>query len=455
MKPASFLVKIKLQLAMFAFAALLGQTGLAAVGFTITPSSISNTYIGSVTLQISGLTSGDTVLVRKYLDLNTNGVVDGADILWQQFQLADGQASVFHDGSTAVTNFNVPGDTDGSTNGSITAKLYPGFDFAQRFIGKYLFVLSSPAGHFTPITNSFTVTNFPYAQSFTGSVVSNGTAIPDAIVILFQPSNGGLNPQGGAVANNAGAFSIKAATGTYLLGALKTNFVANMNASPLVTLGAGATIATNLPLTNATESISGNVIDVNNSTIGLAGFLVPVQTPSNYLAAAFTDTNGNYTAGVIPAQWKVGQNEKGLMYKGYLSLQNTRKVDATTGSVSGVTIALPKATAIFYGTVKDNLGNPLPGVAIDSQDNNGNYEAEGVSDTNGNYVVVALGVEQRSVECTQNQDGLLPIIFIPRGNSTSLLPTARLTALTSPPFWRRISSPDTFSSTAIRSAEWA
>ena len=391
MKTASFLVKIKLQLAIFAFAVLLSQSGLAAVGFTITPSSISNTYNGSVTLQITGLTSGDTVLVQKYLDLNANGVVDGSDILWQQFQLTDGQSTIFHDGSTAVTNFNVPGDTDGSTNGSITAKLYPSSDFTQVFPAKYLFVLSSPAAHFSPITNSFTVTNFSFAQSITGNVVSNGLAIPDAFVILFQPGNGGLNPGGGAVANNSGAYSIKAATGTYTLVAAKSNFVASLSASPSVTLGAGATITTNLPLSNATETISGNVIDVDNSTIGLAGFLVPVQTPSNYLALAFTDTNGNYSAGVIPAQWKVGQNEKGLASIGYLSLQNSRKVDTTTGSVSGVTIALPKETAVIYGKVRDNLGNPLPGVVVDSDDNNGNYEAQGVSDTNGDYVVAALG----------------------------------------------------------------
>ena len=67
------------------------------------------------------------------------------------------------------------------------------------------------------------------------------------------------------------------------------------------------------------------------------------------------------------------------------------KVDTTAGSVSGVTIAVPKATAVFYGTVKDNLGNPLPGVAIYSSDSNGNYETDGYSDTAGNYVAGALG----------------------------------------------------------------
>ena len=363
----------------------------AAVTFTVTPAAVSNTYSGTITLQVTGLTNTETVVVQKFLDANTNGVVNANDILMQQFQLTDGQASVFHDGGTAVTNFNVPGDTDGTANGQITAKLYLGYDFAQLIVGKYLFVLSSPVGHFSPVTNSFSVTNFPFAQSFAGNVVNSGTNVPNAVVILFQPSGGGQNPQVGAVANNSGSYTIKAPPGTYLLAAFKTNFVANLGVSPYVTLGVGATITTNVPVTNATQSISGNVIDVNNSSIGLAGYLVPVQSTNNLLALAFTDTNGNYNARVIPGQWKISSNAKGLVYKGYLALQNSTKVDTSAGSVSGVTIALPKATAAFYGTVKDNLGNPLPGIAIYSSDNNGNYQTDGYADANGNYVAGAIG----------------------------------------------------------------
>ncbi len=51
---------------------------------------------GSVTLQISGLTAGDTVVVQKFLDLNTNGVIDASDYLVQQFNLTDGQAGHGH-----------------------------------------------------------------------------------------------------------------------------------------------------------------------------------------------------------------------------------------------------------------------------------------------------------------------------------------------------------------------
>ena len=46
----------------------------AAVSFTVTPAAVSNTYNGTITLQVGGLTNTDTVLIQKFLDLNTNGV---------------------------------------------------------------------------------------------------------------------------------------------------------------------------------------------------------------------------------------------------------------------------------------------------------------------------------------------------------------------------------------------
>ena len=89
-----------------AFALFAGHNARAAVAFTITPSTVSNTYSGTVTLQVTGLTNTETVVVQKYLDLNTNGIIGGADTLVQQFTLQDGVVSVIG----GVTNRNVPGD---------------------------------------------------------------------------------------------------------------------------------------------------------------------------------------------------------------------------------------------------------------------------------------------------------------------------------------------------------
>src|SRR6266851_2052075 len=112
------LPKIGLRLVVFQLGLLLGQTGWATVGFTVTPSAVSNTYTGTITLQVTGLTNTETVVVQKFLDQNTNGVIGGADTLVQQFTLQDGVNSVIG----GVTNRNVPGDLNSAT-GAITAVL--------------------------------------------------------------------------------------------------------------------------------------------------------------------------------------------------------------------------------------------------------------------------------------------------------------------------------------------
>ncbi len=79
------------------------------------------------------------------------------------------------------------------------------------------------------------------------------------------------------------------------------------------------------------------------------------------------------------------------MESGYY-LPNDLAVDTTTGSVPGLVISVPKTTAIFYGKVRDIYGNPLPGVAVYSQDNDGNYnQLDGFAFTNGQYVTAAIG----------------------------------------------------------------
>ncbi len=366
------------------------RNAMAAVAFTVTPAAVSNTYNGTITLQVTGLNPGETVLFQKYLDANSNSVIDAGDLLFQQFKLTDGSAMVIG----GVTNFNVPGDTD-TTAGQITAKLTFQPDFSQTIAGKYLFKLSSPTNHFTPVTNSFMVTNYPYAQKFTGTVMSNGVPVPNAGVILFLPLSGdSLNPIGGTVANNSGVYTIPAPAGTYLLAAFQSNCIADTTAAANLVLGNGVIFNTNLNLIPATQSISGKFIDTNTSA-GLPGLFLAVQTKNkNLIGLGFTDTNGNFSVHVNANQWGIGGDTADLAFYGYVGPQNKTVIDTTGGSVSGVTIALHKATALFYGSVKDNLGNVLPGGTVEiyaNDNNNGLYEIDGYTDANGNYVAGVVG----------------------------------------------------------------
>jgi hypothetical protein len=407
---------------------LCAWTASAAVTFTISPSTISNTYAGPVTLQITNIPTGDTVVVQKYLDLASNGVIDGNDLLVQQFTLTDGQATTFTNGALTITNMLVPGDLNPST-GAITAQLTfepinPGGSFVQSFLGQYLFKLSSPAGHFAAITNSFVVTNFPFGQSFSGVVRSNTLAVSNAVVLLFSPNSSGSNPQYGTVANGSGNYSIQAPPGTYLLAAYKTNYLANLSTEPTVTLTSGESVVTNISLTNATESFSGKVVDVNNSSLGLPGALLPFTSANNFLTIVFSDTNGNFSLAVNTNQWKVNSDSGSLDTHGYLELSNNYKVNTATGAVSGLTLSVPKAAAMIYGTVKNNLGQPIPGVQIYSSDTVGQYEDDPKTDQNGNYYAGALA---ESWQISLSGDDIALSNYVASGSSQFALSTGQAT----------------------------
>jgi hypothetical protein len=365
-----------------------------AVTFSVTPSAVSNTYNGVITLQVLGLTNTETVVIQKFLDLNTNGVIDASDWLVQQFSLTDGQAGMSIGG---IVNSNVPGDAD-STAGQITAQLsFRNGDFMQNVAGQYAFKLSSPGGHFVPITTLFNVTNVPYAQKFTGNVVSNrsSTTLPNAMVLLFgppRPGKGGPGgpPVAGAMANNAGSYSIPAPPGTYMVVAFKGNYLTDFSASPVLTLGSGAPVTTNLTLTNATSSISGQLVDANNSGVALPGIFISANANSGLMGVGFSDTNGSFSVGVQsgPGQWGLSFDDTSLVVRGYVGLQNGTNVSA---GQTNVILAVPKVTALFYGSVKDGGGNPLPGIDVSAYDNNNQYQADAYTDANGKYVAGVLG----------------------------------------------------------------
>ena len=87
-------------------------------------------------------------------------------------------------------------------------------------------------------------------------------------------------------------------------------------------------------------------------------------------------------------QWSIGSESQAILVDGYVG--SNADFTANAGQ-SGVSIAFPKASALFYGKVKDSSGNPLAGVPISPNDNNNNFDAQALSDPNGYYVVGVLG----------------------------------------------------------------
>jgi len=396
---------------------LSSQSLLAAVGFTLTPSTVSNTYHGILTLQITGLTSGESVVVQKFLDANTNDVIDGADLLSQQFQLTDGQASVIG----GITNINVPGDTD-PTPGQITARvIFRGGEPWLNFVGRYAYRISSPTGLFTSITNSFTISSAAYAQSLTGNVVNHGTNVPNAVVLVFYPPRPGHDgpgtPVAGAVANNSGSYTVELPSGVYLATAFKSEYLGNLAPLP-VSVGSAATVVTNIILTNATRTISGKLADAATNSIGLPGLFVHAIA-GGLAAIANSVPNGDFTLRVGPGQWGVGAEGPGIL--GYINLDSDTlaPVDTTTGSVSGLVIKYPKANALFFGSVRDHQNQPLGGIGVESANEDWSYWHDASTDDNGNYVAGALGGGSWNVDVNEEDPAVANYLF-PESSSTNL-----------------------------------
>jgi hypothetical protein len=371
----------------------------AVITFTNFPSTVSNTYNGIITLEINGLTNGVTsVLVQKYLDTDTNRFIDAGDLLVQQFPLTVGQAPVFTNGTTLVTATNfLPCDVSPATNQIITPLNFQNGDFLQNLQGQYLFKISSPSGQFTAVTNLFIVTNAFPSSLVTGAVenVSSSTItnVPNAIVLLFSTQGNSLKVQAGAVANNAGYYSLGAPVGNYFLAAAKSNFVVNLDTQSDFSISAKNPTGVNIGLMAATTNILGRAVNTATNSFGVPGLLglaeAMASTNGDFLSLYLTDTNGNFVAPAISNLWTAPIDASAAAFAGYLTLESNALLVVSNVAVH-VTNSLTPATAIFYGTVSNNSTAAMPGLFLSAVDTAGR-QSSALTDAHGNYVLVAVG----------------------------------------------------------------
>lgn len=378
-------MNIGFRLPFATFLALLclkASLGNAAVSLTVTPSAVSNTYSGSITLNIAGLTYGETVKVQTYLDLNDNGVVDPGEPLIDVFNLTDGGVAVIG----GVTNISVPFDSN-PASGAITAAL----SFAptlENVVGQKIYrVVSDPPGAFTPATATLNVTNAAQAQSISGIVYSNGVApLANAVVVALTATN--TSYVAATVADASGNYFLTLPAGSYVLLSVLPGYFTDQSLAPFVTLTNGASATNALSLTNGVVSISGQVIDAGNSNV-LGGVFLQAQANS-YFAIAFTDTNGDYTFGAASNNWKINVSPERLSRRGYVTPQGeVVKVNATLGSVSSANFGLYQGNALFYGQLTVT-NTPVANVAVQDNDSDEYFNGKSYTDANGNYAVVAL-----------------------------------------------------------------
>jgi hypothetical protein len=384
---------------------LLSPPEAFAVTFTVTPSAVSNTYAGPITLQIGGLTNGEQAAVKIYMDVNSNGVVDAAEPLYDAFKISDGQVNTIG----GITNLSMANDSN-PAGGSITATL----SFAlplQRIVGQKIFRVTSPTGNFPATNVLFNVTNAALGQAVAGRVFVNGAPRPNAVVIALQPPNNAFG--GGAVADGSGRYSLALSPGPYAVFPTFPNYFTDQSIAASVVLTNGMTATNNLYLTNGTATaISGNIYNMANSNT-LGGVFVQLSS-DNLFEIAFTDTNGNYSAAVTPGNWKVKIDASRLAQSGLVAPQGSLKINTAAGSQSNVDFALPAATAMFYGRVVDGTGNPFANLDVFAADSLSQFEARGFTDANGRYCVAVI-TNNNPWSCQPNSDNPILANYVVSG----------------------------------------
>jgi hypothetical protein len=284
----------------------------------------------------------------------------------------------------------VPIDTNPAL-GTITTTLNFAGPTFENMVGHYIYRLSSPAQHFSSITATFIVTNANTGQSLSGIIYSNGISPLPYGMVLALTTTADDNYSAAAMADSSGHYQLNISPGSYSLYGAFPGYYFDQSLIPAVTLTDGMDATNNLSLTNGTAAISGTVFGCTGTTTNTAGGVLLQFSSGNLTAFAFTDTNGNYSAGVSPNNWKVKIHEERLARRAYVAWETTPQVNTTTNSVANVTNIVFQGNSLFYGRITSNSGTALANVEIGGGDFDNLYGSKGFSDQNGNYAAVVLG----------------------------------------------------------------
>jgi hypothetical protein len=385
-----------------------------AVSLSVTPTSVSNLYSGTLLIQISALTNGETVLVERFLDSNANGTIDAGEPQVQSFLLTDGQVTSMG----GIRDNNIPGDEDLAANGQIVASL----DFANspefsRGSGAQIFRISSPTGRFAAVQQPVTVTQSSLPRQISGTVSSGGSPVPYAWAAAFVQVGSDQRVVSAATADASGNFMLKVTNGTYQVLGFKPAYTGNFGTSPLVTVS-GANTNVLVALTAQSLTVSGNVTDTVSGH-GIAGVQFFAETSNGDYAALFSDAQGNFSFASGPGQWKLEPSDYSSMLGGYLRAQNKTKVTVTSTSVTGVNVPFTKASALIYGTLKTDQNVPLGAVRIYGSDSNNVFQSTAYTDANGSFL---LPVSATTWYFGVDQGASLPTGYVAQQAQATLAP---------------------------------
>ena len=315
----------------------------------------------------------------------------------------------------------MPADADSATNGQITVALnFPGLDKTFGLLeGPYLFRVASPSNTFSAVQQSFAVRQKIYAQSVSG-VAYSGTLVnglSNAFAVAFDAN---FTPVAAGKANRLGRYTLYVPPGDYTVWALQNGYVASQGGWS-GTVSASAPIATaNIALTAGPNSLAGKVRE-SATAAGLPGVPVFGYQSNNLVTVAFTDTNGNYTLKVSPADWEVVPITEALAALGFVGSATPWRTNLT-GDVAGFNPTFAKADTLIFGTIRDDQApaNLLASVALSAMDSRHLGETAGMSyAADGRY---SLGVTAGNWWLEPSRETLLSVGCVGTGTNWVVLP---------------------------------
>lgn len=363
---------------------LSAASAAGAVDASVTPDTLATDSAATVTVTVTGLDPGQTVLIERYADANGNGTVDAGEFLAESHVLTDGAVSSIG----GVRNINVPGDEDGTADGTITYRFRPRYNAELgRLSGSQLIRVSSPSSAFAPFTRTFTLTQPVTAQTISGTIRNGDTPVPFVAVVLLTPMGDDMEFSGGAIADAEGNFILTPPPGDYVVFALQHGYVASFDDAQFISVAPSETVSeVALQLAAATTTLSGR-ITLSGTDEGVAGIQLFIESEDGHVVIANTGPDGTFSVPVNANVWGIEPSETSLAQLGCVRPEDDFIfADTTLGPATDVNLSVTKGNALIHGRVTDQADNPVPNLHLGAS-NNAGLSGDAATNETGHYAI--------------------------------------------------------------------
>lgn len=369
------------------------------------------------TFLINGVSAGEYVLSvsSPFFETETIGLTVRAGTTTSvQIQLTPQTATVIGTVKNSATSAPISGgliiltDIDGlpvdtvftDDTGSFTISGVPAGNFVISAVasgfGTGVSAVVTRSGQ-TSVTG-LQLTPLPGAVAGFVSDLTNGANVSGAEIRITDASTGAV--VGTVLSDNGGEYAFPAlAPGSYKAIATAPGYAAEFGG---FTIASGETTRYSFALQPLPGRLIGSAIN-KQSGAPLAGVTVQLLQYNNFgppLSTLLTDNNGQFDLGEVAAS----NYALTASLQGFTTQQSSTLVNR--GETTIVTFALAQIKTGVGGTVTTGPGRqPLPNTSVTIVDNNGVTGGNGVTDSNGEYVVPSIPAGEQTIVVSQPSAG--------------------------------------------------